>query len=196
MEGTQAGRRRIISAARWFYGSMLLCVYAGIRFWNPPPTSVRTFSRGVVFMGACVGALGALLVWALERRRPRLLRPMAHLMRRLLMLGGAPVFYMVELSLHSALVEELLFRWVLPSAIGWGWAAALFSVLHWPFAPQMRPWPLTALCAAAVFSALVVWTGSVWSAVAAHFVFNFLQMWRMNSDSMEEETPVEETNGS
>ncbi len=83
--------------------------------------------------------------------------------------------------LPAAAVEELLFRSLPLGGLGWlvppWWLmwplAVLFGSLHWP----QGGWGVVGTAIAAIaLSLLFLATGSIWTAVAAHYVMNVVQI--------------------
>ena len=104
---------------------------------------------------------------------------------------GGLLFNLVMVAILPALGEELLFRGVIQKQLTawtgnhhWGiWlAAALFSALHmqfYGFLPRM--------ILAAIFGYLLVWSGSLWLPILAHFVNNagaVIAMWLIDHDRL------------
>lgn len=112
---------------------------------------------------------------------------------------GGLLFNLLMIAVLPALGEELLFRGVIQKQLTawtgsfhWGiWiSAALFSALHmqfYGFVPRML--------LAAIFGYLLVWSGSLWLPILAHFTNNagaVLTLWFIDHDQL---TPAVEEFG-
>ncbi len=105
---------------------------------------------------------------------------LVELVRRLVgaLFRGRPVLDLLVISAAAGLGEELLFRgflqqWVAThwgNVAGIGVAAVLFGIAH----PISALYALVACLFGAVLGSLVVATGSLWAAVSAHAVYDFL----------------------
>lgn len=90
-------------------------------------------------------------------------------------LAWADLFW---LGVLPGLSEELLFRGMMLSAFGLGWASLVgsslcFGVLHLS-SPEQWPYGLWATIVGLVLALSVVWTGHLLTAVVAHMVTNIL----------------------
>jgi len=83
------------------------------------------------------------------------------------------------LALCSGIGEELLFRGVLQEAWGPVAATLLFAAIHVPMERSLILWPVFALAAGAMFSAMAVWTGTLTACMVAHILINVVHMRRI-----------------
>jgi membrane protease YdiL (CAAX protease family) len=165
------------------------CLAVG-QAWGPGPAALGWGTQRLrqdVLWGAVVGLLLAVLLvaagWVVERlwgepvHSSRVIRCILPANRR--EWGGV-----LLALLPAAALEELLFRslplggvaaWLAlwaPWALMWP-LAVCFGLLHWP----QGGWGVVGTALAAIaLSLLFLATGSVWATLAAHYVFNVLQL--------------------
>jgi membrane protease YdiL (CAAX protease family) len=80
----------------------------------------------------------------------------------------------VALALSAGLVEELFFRGFLQPRVGIGVSTLLFVLAHLSYDQPFMLVGITIL--SLVFAGLVWWRQNVWPAVAAHFLFDAVQL--------------------
>lgn len=80
----------------------------------------------------------------------------------------------VLLSLVAALSEETLFRGLLQPRLGLVATSLLFGLVHVSYGTWLQI--LAPLLLGFFFGVLVRWTGSLWTAIAAHFTFDFINL--------------------
>jgi membrane protease YdiL (CAAX protease family) len=85
----------------------------------------------------------------------------------------------VALALISALGEEVAFRGALQEALGWVPAALAFGLLHVGPRRIFLVWTALALVGGLALGGLVAARGNLAPAIAAHFVFNLIQLARL-----------------
>lgn len=85
-----------------------------------------------------------------------------------------PAGWKIALALTAGVVEETFFRGLLQPRLGWGLTSLLFALAH---AGYGEPSMLGGLFLFSLLASwLVVWRQSVWAAVAAHALFDLLQL--------------------
>lgn len=91
-----------------------------------------------------------------------------------LWMGSLPVLLRVMVSLSAGVVEELFFRGFLMPRVGFGLSNVLFVLAHVNYE---QPFLLLGVALLSVsFSLLVRWRGNIWPAIAAHAVFDAIQL--------------------
>ncbi len=89
-------------------------------------------------------------------------------------LSSLPVGLRITVSLAAGVVEELFFRGFLQPRVGIGASTVLFVGAHLAYG---EPFMLFGISLLSLFYAwLAVWRRSVWAAMAAHFVFDAVQL--------------------
>ena len=89
-------------------------------------------------------------------------------------MASLPVALRLAVSLAAGVVEELFFRGFLQPRIGVFASTALFACAHLGYGQPFMLFGITLL--SLFYAALVKWRGSVWSAMAAHFLFDAVQL--------------------
>jgi membrane protease YdiL (CAAX protease family) len=89
-------------------------------------------------------------------------------------IAGLPAWLKVALALSAGLVEELFFRGFLQPRVGIGVSTLLFVLAHLSYDQPFMLIGITIL--SLVFAGLVWWRQNVWPAVAAHFLFDAVQL--------------------
>lgn len=89
-------------------------------------------------------------------------------------LVGLPLWLRVAAALSAGLVEEAFFRGFLQPRIGLVFSTALFALAHWSYGEPFMLVGVTIL--SVVYGLLAKRRGSVWAAVAAHAVFDLVQL--------------------
>jgi membrane protease YdiL (CAAX protease family) len=145
--------------------------------------SLESFARDAA-LGALVGLLLAPVIQWLSAVAIRVWgnEISDNLLLRAIVPASPGEWLAVALALFpAAWLEELVFRslplagftyWVSPWFLMWP-LALLFGLLHWPQGPLGVV--VTAFMALA-FSALFLWTGSIWTVVFAHWVLNLVEV--------------------
>ncbi|HXT52236.1 MAG TPA: CPBP family intramembrane glutamic endopeptidase [Thermoanaerobaculia bacterium] len=89
-------------------------------------------------------------------------------------IAGLPAGLKVALALSAGLVEELFFRGFLQPRVGIGVSTLLFVLAHLSYD---QPFLLVGVSILSfVFAGLVWWRQNLWPAVAAHFLFDAVQL--------------------
>lgn len=88
--------------------------------------------------------------------------------------SGVNLFGAAWLALLSSVAEELLFRGALQPFLGIWFTSILFGFLHLDSEGNVCVWTLWAVLAGVILGAVVNVTGSLWPAIAIHFVVNFI----------------------
>jgi len=88
--------------------------------------------------------------------------------------AGLPVGLKVALALSAGLVEEVFFRGFLQPRVGIAVSTLLFVLAHLSYDQPFMLVGITVL--SLVFAALVWWRQNIWPAVAAHFLFDAVQL--------------------
>lgn len=89
-------------------------------------------------------------------------------------IAGLPIFVRISISLSAGFFEELFFRGFLQPRIGIVFSTILFVLAHVSYAQPLMLIGVTML--SLVFAYLVKWRQSIWSAVAAHALFDGIQL--------------------
>ena len=122
----------------------------------------------LVAVGLALALLGG--AWALEKLLPSF-RFASHLLERALSRLDLSLPLVFMLAALTSVSEELFFRGALLSLVGvWG-QALVFGVMH---PAPLKGWSYTAytFIAGLAFGYVTLFTGSLWAAIAAHFVVN------------------------
>lgn len=159
--------------ATWLaFGPSLAAGLAGAIWWAlDPPSRTPTLALGPsLALGAATG--GALLAaaWWLERN-VRSFRWVARATERALARLAPSRGVAAALALATSLGEELLFRGMLLEAIGLVPQALLFGALH-PAGRRGWSYPLFVAASGLLLGGVVVLTGRLAPAVAAHLIVN------------------------
>lgn len=90
------------------------------------------------------------------------------------MVAGLPILVRIGIALTAGVVEELFFRGFLQPRVGIALSTALFVLAHLSYE---QPFMLVGIAALSLlFAFLVRWRGTVLSAIAAHAVFDLIQL--------------------
>jgi membrane protease YdiL (CAAX protease family) len=89
-------------------------------------------------------------------------------------IAGMPAGLKVALALSAGVVEELFFRGFLQPRVGIGVSTLLFVLAHLSYDQPFLLVGVTIL--SLVFAGLVWWRQNLWPAVAAHFLFDAVQL--------------------
>lgn len=91
-----------------------------------------------------------------------------------LWMGSLPVFLRLMVSLSAGVVEEVFFRGFLMPRAGFVTSNVLFVLAHINYE---QPFMLLGVALLSVgFSYLTIWRGNIWPAIAAHFLFDAIQL--------------------
>ncbi len=94
--------------------------------------------------------------------------------KMVLWMGSLPILLRVMLSLSAGVVEEIFFRGFLMPRAGFGLSNVLFVLAHLSYE---QPFLLLGVALLSVaFSLLVRWRGNIWPAIAAHALFDAIQL--------------------
>ena len=88
--------------------------------------------------------------------------------------AGLPVAVKLAIALSAGVVEELFFRGFLQPRIGIVLSTVFFALAHLAYDEPFMLIGITFLSLA--FAALVRWRQNIWAAVAAHFLFDAVQL--------------------
>jgi membrane protease YdiL (CAAX protease family) len=144
----------------------------GLRARNIPYELAVGVAGGVVGWAAVLAVLmgvGALL-WALGG--PELLPTEPPAM--VPWLAGLPLVLRAAVSLSAGVVEEVFFRGFLQPRVGIAASSALFALAHLSYEQPLML--LGILLLSVLFALLTRWRQSVWAAIAAHAVFDAIQL--------------------
>jgi len=89
-------------------------------------------------------------------------------------LAGQPLYLRVGLCLSAGFVEELFFRGFLQPRVGIVLSTALFALAHLSYGQPLMLVGITLL--SLIYGLLVRWRQSIWAAVAAHSLFDGIQL--------------------
>ncbi|MYF97444.1 MAG: CPBP family intramembrane metalloprotease [Holophagales bacterium] len=91
-----------------------------------------------------------------------------------LWMGSLPVLLRLMVSLSAGVVEEVFFRGFLMPRAGFVTSNVLFVLAHLSYE---QPFMLLGVALLSVgFSYLTIWRGNIWPAIAAHFLFDAIQL--------------------
>ncbi len=94
--------------------------------------------------------------------------------KMVLWMGGLPVVVRLMVSLSAGVVEEIFFRGFLMPRVGFGLSNVLFVLGHMSYE---QPFMLLGVALLSIaFSMLTLWRGNIWPAIAAHFLFDAIQL--------------------
>jgi membrane protease YdiL (CAAX protease family) len=89
-------------------------------------------------------------------------------------IAGLPVGLKLSIALSAGVVEELFFRGLLQPRVGIAVSTLLFVLAHLSY---QQPFLLVGIAVLSLlFAALVWWRQNVWPAIAAHFLFDAVQL--------------------
>ncbi len=88
--------------------------------------------------------------------------------------AALPLSVRVAVSLSAGVVEELFFRGFLQPRVGIGLSTGAFVLAHLSYDQPLMLVGITLL--SLIFAALVRWRQSIWAAIAAHAVFDSVQL--------------------
>ena len=91
-----------------------------------------------------------------------------------LWMGSLPLLLRLMVSLSAGVVEELFFRGFLMPRVGFWASNVLFVLAHASYQQSFQLFGVALLSVA--FSMLVRWRGNIWPAIAAHFLFDAIQL--------------------
>jgi membrane protease YdiL (CAAX protease family) len=89
-------------------------------------------------------------------------------------IAGLPTWLKVSIALSAGVVEEIFFRGFLQPRVGVAVSTLLFVLAHLAYDQPFMLVGITVL--SLVFAALVWWRQNVWPAIAAHFLFDAVQL--------------------
>ena len=91
-----------------------------------------------------------------------------------LWMGSLPVLIRLMVSLSAGVVEEIFFRGFLMPRAGFAMSNVLFVLAHLNYE---QPFLLLGVALLSIaFSYLTIWRGNIWPAIAAHFLFDAIQL--------------------
>lgn len=94
--------------------------------------------------------------------------------KMVLWMGSLPVLLRLMVSLSAGVVEEIFFRGFLMPRAGFVTSNVLFVLAHLSYE---QPFMLLGVALLSVgFSYLTIWRGNIWPAIAAHFLFDAIQL--------------------
>jgi membrane protease YdiL (CAAX protease family) len=89
-------------------------------------------------------------------------------------IAGLPIGIRLLISLSAGVVEETFFRGFLQPRVGLGLSTALFVLAHASYEQPLMLLGVTLL--SLVYGGLVYWRQSIWAAIAAHALFDAVQL--------------------
>jgi len=89
-------------------------------------------------------------------------------------LAGQPIALRLGIALSAGVVEEIFFRGLLQPRVGVALSTALFALAHAAYGQPFLLVGVTLL--SLLYAALVRWRQSVWAAMAAHTLFDAVQL--------------------
>jgi membrane protease YdiL (CAAX protease family) len=89
-------------------------------------------------------------------------------------IAGLPIWLKVAVALSAGVVEEVFFRGFLQPRVGIGVSTLLFALAHLSYDQPFMLVGITVL--SLFFSGLVWWRQNLWPAIAAHFLFDAVQL--------------------
>ena len=94
--------------------------------------------------------------------------------KMVLWMGSLSVLLRLMVSLSAGVVEEVFFRGFLMPRVGFGLSNVLFVLGHLSYQQPLQVLGVALLSVA--FSYLTLWRGNIWPAIAAHFLFDAIQL--------------------
>ena len=91
-----------------------------------------------------------------------------------LWMGSLPILIRLLVSLSAGVVEEIFFRGFLMPRAGFATSNVLFVLGHMSYQQPFMLFGVALLSVA--FSYLTIWRGNIWPAIAAHFLFDAIQL--------------------
>jgi membrane protease YdiL (CAAX protease family) len=150
-------------------------VWLGLRAGAIPLSLFVRWPEAIVDLGLGVAAGLALVgLWALGRKTLGSARNFEDELRR--QFGELEPAEVVGLALLSGFAEELFFRGAVQQTFGWVAATVLFAALHLGSGKGFRLLALFAAIGGLVFAGLVIWRGSLLSAMVAHILVNAINL--------------------
>jgi len=138
---------------------------------------------GLAF-GLLVGFVLFLIYYVVEKLswKPvvRIREFLRKLLREALLKSSLAHLFIVALS--AGLCEEYLFRGVLEARLGFWASNLMFALLH----PHSLLYFILAFAIGGIMSASVSFTGSLWTAVAAHALYDFAVLWKVTHQCRKE----------
>ncbi len=169
-------------AALAFAPSLILGALGAAWYFAAPPDRAAVWSwPATVAAGLAVGGAALAAGAALERRCPSFRRVSRRTERALRALRLSPATGLA-LAAATSLGEELLFRGVLLDRIGWVGQALLFGALH-PAGRRGWAYPAFAVVIGLALGALVLASGRIEGAIAAHLLINATAFWTTRRSS-------------
>ena len=124
-----------------------------------------------------ISGLGLVGLWDTGRRFLPAMRDLELLLAR--QIGHLTPSEAMVLALISGFAEELFFRGAMQSSWGFGWATAIFTLMHSGSDRILRYWMIFAFIAGLVFGGLTLQRGTVLAAIVAHIVVNAINLSRL-----------------
>ena len=87
--------------------------------------------------------------------------------------GNRPIWHIALLSFVVAFCEELLFRGAIQHSFGPYWTSIIFATIHVRYLKHWIPTGLV-FCISYGLGWIYLQTGSIWSSIIAHFIFDFV----------------------
>ncbi|MEE8524214.1 MAG: CPBP family intramembrane glutamic endopeptidase [Thermoanaerobaculia bacterium] len=149
----------------------LLSVF-GLRCRDPFTELALGSAAGLVAWGAVLTLVTALALFLKGVGGDRIIGGQPPEM--IVWMAGLPVALKLAISLSAGIVEELFFRGFLQLRAGIGLSTFLFVCGHLGYG---QPFMLVGLTLLSLFYAFLVrWRGNIWAAVAAHAIFDAVQL--------------------
>lgn len=160
------------SAVALAFGPSLIAGTIGVIAWTiwPPDLTPRVAAGPAWLAGAALGGAMLGVAAGLERTLPSF-RYVSRLTERALRRLALPRWLATALALATSVGEEVLFRGVLLHAIGPVPQAILFGLMH-PAGRKGWSYPIFVALVGLALGGLVLGTGRLGPAIAAHLVVN------------------------
>lgn len=172
-----AGTSSLYRRAWWFYLLLALAALVWLRLTDPTLAAqfvARSVGRDLALgLGFGLVAVGA---WQGLRRLPPARALEARLRAMVAEVSGSEI---VALALLSAFAEELFFRGALQSSVGLWAGAAVFGLAHLAPGREGLLWAVWAALLGLALGSLVVYTGALTAAMAAHALINAVGLWQL-----------------
>lgn len=169
-----------------FYGALVAIAWVWDAY-RGGQSGMVLHGSGTVLRDGAIGVGSGLLVVLLSRlmhERSSRARALSYEMRRTL--GPLTGFEILVYAVTSSVGEEIFFRGAMQAAIGFVATSIVFGFVHGFFVGKWILWSVFALVMGFFLGALVLATGNLLAAIAAHFTTNFINLHVLNRLDPEE----------
>ncbi|MCA9096327.1 MAG: CPBP family intramembrane metalloprotease [Planctomycetaceae bacterium] len=192
-ESTEPSAVRTPAGLIWLAAaeSLLIGIGSLIRWLSPmkePPYRLLNWPATPDLVGLGFGLLVGFLLFlnylAVERLDWKPVIRIRELLRKLLReaLVKSSLAHLFIVALSAGLCEEYLFRGVLEARLGFWASNLMFALLH----PHTFLYFILVFGIGGIMSASVSFTGSLWTAIAAHTLYDFTVLWKITNQCRKE----------